>query len=273
MQLLDLRFCRSLLFLPASNPRAIAKARELDADMIILDLEDSVRAEDKDEARAAAVRAVADGFGGRPVAIRINGVGHPHHGSDMIAVRGSGTSLLVLPKVESVGDVTGTGAVSECEILAMIETPRGVMSAATIAERSAALIAGTNDLAATLGILPEAGRGGMSLALQHVVLAARAAGIAAFDGVHNRLESGAALTAEAEEGRAFGFDGKSVIHPSQIEAVNRVFSPAASQLRAAEALIAAATGGAERHNGRMIEDMHVEQARALLARSSRVRPD
>jgi len=151
----------------------------------------------------------------------------------------------------------------------MIETARGVLAAAAIAPAAAGLVAGTNDLSADLRIPAGAGRTGVSTALQHIVLAARAAGIPAFDGVYNRLEDDEGLGAEAREGRAFGFDGKSIIHPSQIDTVNRIFSPTAEELAAADALLAAATGGAQRHDGRMIEEMHVHQARLLIAKAHR----
>jgi citrate lyase subunit beta/citryl-CoA lyase len=149
----------------------------------------------------------------------------------------------------------------------MIETPRGVLDAAAIAPATRALIAGTNDLSASLAIPAGSGRAGLSYALQRVVLAARAAGVAAFDGVHNQLEAGPELEAECAEGRSFGFDGKSVIHPSQIETVNRRFSPTLAEIEAARRLVAAASGGAERHEGRMIERMHVEQAQAVIAKA------
>ena len=265
----DLGLCRSLLFLPASNARAIEKARELAADMIILDLEDAVGEPDKATARAAAIEATQAGFGGRPVAIRINAVGSPHHGPDMLAARRSGARFVVLPKAESVRDIRDTKVVCERPIVTMIETPRGVLEAVAIAEVSAGLIAGTNDLAAALRIPPGAGRAGLAVSLQRIVLAGRAAGIPVFDGVYNRLDDRAGLEAEAGEGRDFGFDGKSVIHPGQIEAVNRVFTPSPDELAAADALIAAATGGAQRHDGRMIEDLHVAQARLLVARARR----
>jgi citrate lyase subunit beta/citryl-CoA lyase len=268
-QLHGLSLCRSLLFLPASNPRAIAKARELPADLIILDLEDAVRAEDKGGARAAAVEAAATGFGDRPVAIRINAVGSPHHGEDMVAVRRSRATFAILPKAERVRDLHDTHAIAERPVIAMIETPLAVLDCAALARSAAALIAGTNDLSAELQIPPGSGREGLAHALQQIVLAARAAGIPAFDGVHNQLTDGDALTTEARQGRSFGFDGKSVIHPSQIETVNRCFTPSDAELDAAAALVAAAAGGAERHEGRMVEAMHVAQARSLLAKARR----
>lgn len=269
MAMHDLTLCRSVLFLPASNPRAIEKARELDADMIVLDLEDAVREEDKDSARAAAVAAVAEGFGGRPVAIRINAVGHRSHGEDMIAARHSKARYVVLPKAEKERELIGTHQVTEKPVLAMIETAGGVLCAGAIAPHTSGLIAGTNDLAAALRIPPGSGRVGLVAALQHVVVAARAAGVAAFDGVYNRLDDDDGLAEEARQGRSFGFDGKTVIHPAQIGAVNRIFSPSENELEAAAALVAAATGGAERYEGRMIEAMHVAEARALIAKARR----
>ncbi len=264
-----LPLCRSLLFLPASNPRAIEKARTLAADMIVLDLEDSVKEEDKASARAAVVAATREGFGGRPVAIRVNAFGTRHYGEDVVAVRKCAAEFVVLPKAGSAKEVHDVGWLIAKPVLAMIETPQSVIHAAAIAPASAGLIAGTNDLAASLGLRAGEARRGMVYALQRIVLAARAGGVAAFDGVYNRLEADDGLAAECAEGRAYGFDGKSVIHPSQIETVNRLFGPSADELEAAERLIAAATGGAERHDGRMIEALHVDQARALIAKARR----
>ena len=269
MDLDHLRRCRSLLFLPASNPREIEKARELDADMVVLDLEDSVKEEDKAAARDAAAAATLAGFGGRPVAIRINPTESHHYGEDVVAVRRSAADCVVLAKTETGKQAADAAWLMAKPVAAMIETPRGIIEAAAIAPATRALIAGTNDLAAALGIPAEAGRRGLAYALQRIVLAARAAGVAAFDGVYNRLEADDGLRAECGEGRAFGFDGKSVIHPSQIAAVNLAFAPSEAELESAQRLIAAATGGAERHEGRMIEAMHVEQARTLIAKARR----
>jgi citrate lyase subunit beta/citryl-CoA lyase len=263
----DLRLCRSLLFLPASNPRAIEKAAGLSADMIFLDLEDAVKPEEKESARAAAVAAAARGFGGRPVAIRVNKLGDPWHGDDLAAVRASAADFAILPKVQSREEAEEVAAQAGKPLLAMIETARGVLSAPAIAVHTAGLIAGTNDLCADLAIPPGSGRRGLAVSLQAIVLAARAAGVAAFDGVYNRLDERAGFAAECEEGSAFGFDGKTLIHPSQIDAANRIFAPSPEEVDAARRLIAAATGGAERFEGRMIEAMHVEQARWLLARA------
>ena len=265
MAVTNLRLCRTLLFLPASNPRAIEKARGLQADMIILDCEDAVKPEDKESARQAAVKAAAAGFEGRPFAIRINGVGSPWYEYDVTAMRGSAADFLILPKAESPDQLR----FADKPLLAMVETAAGVLNARSIAEQAAGLIAGTNDLAADLGIPADAGRSGLSHSLQAIVLAARQAGIAAFDGVYNQLEDEEGLRTQCEEGRAFGFDGKSLIHPNQIETANRIFGPSEEQIAAAQRLIEAATGGAERFEGRMIESLHVAQARAVLAKARR----
>lgn len=264
----DLRTCRSLLFLPASNPRAIEKARSLPADLIILDLEDSVKAEEKAEARSLVVKAVEEGgFGGRPVAVRINQAGTKQFGEDVTAVRHARVDLVVLAKTETAKQVHDAAGLMSKPVLAMIETPKAVIDAAVIAPVSAGLIAGVNDLSAALALPEQKAREGLVYALQRIVLTARAAGIPAFDGVYNRLEADAGLEAECLQGRAWGFDGKSVIHPSQIETTNRLFGPTDEELEAARRLVAAATGGAERHDGRMIEAMHVDTAHRLIARA------
>ncbi|HYG29963.1 MAG TPA: CoA ester lyase [Allosphingosinicella sp.] len=267
----DLRLCRSLLFLPASNPRAIEKARELEADMVVLDLEDAVRGEDKPAARAAAVEATREGFGDRIVAIRVNAAGTPHYGEDVVALRRSGADYVVLAKVEGPRQAADAAWLTGKPVLAMIETPRGVIDAAAIAPATRGLIAGTNDLSAELGIAPGGARAGLVYALQRIVLAARAAGVAAFDGVHNGLDDEEGLAEECRQGRAFGFDGKSVIHPGQIAAANRAFGPGDEEVEEARRLIDAATGGAERFEGRMIEALHVRQAEAILAKARRAR--
>jgi len=265
----NLRLCRSLLFLPASNPRAIDKARDLPADMIFLDCEDAVKPDDKAAARASAVAAAAEGFGGRPVAIRINGRTTPWFGEDLVAMRTSRADYVILPKVEEPRLVHEAVGLIGRPVLAMIETAAGVIHAPAIAQQTAGLIAGTNDLRADLGLPPSGDRSGLVHALQATVLAARAAHVAAFDGVFNGLEDTDGLARECEEGRAFGFDGKTLIHPDQIETANRIFGPSEKELDAAARLVEAATGGAERFEGRMIEDMHVAQARAVLAKARR----
>lgn len=260
---------RTALFLPASNPRAIEKAQGLDADLIILDLEDAVKPADKQIARSAAVEAAAQGFGERPCSIRLNGFGAPEHYADVAALAGSRADYAVLPKAEDPEQIARLIETLGKPLLAMIETPRGIIAAVEIAAIPgvAGLIAGTNDLAATLCLPPSSGREAMGLALQTIVLAARAGDAWALDGVFNKLDDPGGLDAECRAGRAIGFDGKTLIHPNQIAIAAMAFGPTELEMADAEALIAAATGGAERYGDRMIEAMHVEQARALLVRA------
>lgn len=269
MDAASLRLCRSLLFLPASNPRAIEKARGLDADMIVLDCEDAVKPEDKEAARAAAIEAVRAGFDGKMAAIRMNGIGTPWFEEDLAALKDSRAACVVLPKAETAQQMAEVSEQLGKPLLAMIETAAGVINAAAIAPHSFGLIAGTNDLAADLQLPPRAGRAPLMHSLQMIMLAARAAKIAAFDGVYNSLEDDAGLARQCEEGRSLGFDGKSLIHPNQIAIANRIFQAGAEEIAAAERLIAAAGGGAERFEGKMIESLHVDQARALLAKARR----
>lgn len=259
------RNCRTLLFLPASNPRAIAKARTLACDMVILDLEDAVPDAEKAAARDAAVAAFAEGFGHRMAGVRINGVTTPWHNDDLKAAAASAADLIVIPKVESPAMLPSAPR----PVIAMIESPAGIVNAPAIAAADgvAALLAGTNDLKAELGIPFAMDRSGLILALQSIVLAARMAGIAAFDGVYNALDDADGLAAECAEGRAMGFDGKSLIHPGQIATANRIFGPSDAEIADARALIAAATAGAARFRGRMVEAMHVTAARQLIARA------
>jgi citrate lyase subunit beta/citryl-CoA lyase len=262
---IDLFDRRAILFLPASNPRAIVHARNSDADLVILDLEDAVRPEDKDMARQAAIEAVADPWP-MPVAIRINGVGNPWHGPDLVAITHAKIDLVVMPRVEDKEELTFVRKQSGKAVAAMIETAKGVLAAHEVGRDAAALIAGTNDLAADLRLPRGAGRAPLQMALQSIVLAARAQRIAAFDGVFNALDDDQGFAAEATEGRRLGFDGKSLIHPKQVPLCHVAFAPDPDEIARAERLVAAATGGAERFEGEMIERMHVESAQRLLAR-------
>lgn len=260
---------RSALYMPASNARAIEKARGLPADMIILDLEDAVKPGMKDEARQAAVDAMAEGFGDRLTAIRINGIETPWHRADLAAARQAKCDYVVLPKAE---DAAAVAAVADCvfkPLLVMIETPKGVLNAPDIAavEDVAGLLVGANDLAHALRLPPKAGRAALTMALQSILLAARAADVWALDSVFNDLNAPEALAAECEDGRLLGFDGKTLIHPNQIAAANQAFSPSADEIEEARALVAAASGGAERFRDRMVEAMHVDMARQILHRA------
>jgi citrate lyase subunit beta/citryl-CoA lyase len=263
--MLDLFDRPAMLFLPASRAGAIAKARESEADIAILDLEDAVKDESKAAARESAVAAVELAWP-MPVAIRVNSIGTVWYEDDVAAVRNAQCDFVVLPRAESAEAVAALGEATGKPVAAMIETPRGVLAAAEIAVRAAGLIVGTNDLRASLGLAFSFDRSPISSSLQMAVLAARAEGIVVFDGVYNRLDDPEGLTAEAVEGRTYGFDGKSLIHPDQIAACRKAFAPTEQEVEHAERLISAATGGAERFEGQMIESMHVAAARRLLDR-------
>ena len=266
----DLFAIRSVLFLPASNPRAIAKARESAADLVVLDLEDAVKRDDKDEARAAAVEAVASDWP-MPVAIRINADGTDWHSVDIAAVSQSAANLAIIPRATSAHLAHGVREAIDKPVLAMIETAAGVIAAPEIAHETAGLIAGANDLAADLRLPPGAGRAPMQTALQTIVLAARGAGVAVFDGVFNHLKDLDGLAAECREGRLLGFDGKSLIHPDQIEPCNSIFAPSEEEVDRARRLMEAYQGGAGRIDDEMIERMHVQAAERLLQRARQAR--
>lgn len=262
----DLFAVRSLLFLPASNPRAVIKARELPADLVVLDLEDAVKPDDKTTARKAAVEAVKAEWR-MPVAIRINAAGTKWHSLDIDAVARSEADLVVVPRAVSAHLVRDVGKTVGKPVLAMIETAAGVLAAPQIAESSAGLIAGTNDLRADLRLPLDASREPISASLQMIVLSARAAGIPAFDGVFNGLDDAQGFLREAEEGRRLGFDGKSLIHPSQVDPCHRAFAPTEAEVERARALVETFHGGAERFGNEMIERMHVAAAQRVLDRA------
>jgi citrate lyase subunit beta/citryl-CoA lyase len=262
----DLFAVRSILFLPASNQRAIEKARHAGADLVVLDLEDAVKPVDKNSARDAAVAAVNSEWAA-PVAIRVNGVGTEWHSIDLDAVARSKADLVVLPRAISAHLVHGVGEAVSRPALAMIETAAGVLAAGQIAAVAAGLIAGTNDLRSDLRLPLDASREPISTSLQLIVLAARAAGVPAFDGVFNGLDDSEGFLAEVKDGRRLGFDGKSLIHPNQIEPCHMAFAPSAAEVERAKALVEAFHGGAERFGNEMIERMHVEAAQRLLDRA------
>ena len=266
-----LKFVRSALYMPASNARALEKARGLDADMLILDLEDAVPDEAKAEARLAAVRYVAAGVPGKLLAIRVNSADSRWFDDDIAALKDCRADLFVLPKVEAATTIDRIWRNLGAPILAMIESPAGLYAGREIAAHHAVagLIAGTNDIAAETGIRPGPLRQGMELSLQMIVLAAAASARPCFDGVCNRLDDMDGFDAECEQGSGYGFAGKTLIHPNQIAIANRAFAPDAAMLAEAEELIAASRGGAQRFKGRMIETMHVEEAQMTIERSRR----
>ena len=270
---------RSVLFLPASNPRAVEKARALPCDVAILDLEDAVAPEAKDAARAAAVEAVrAGGFGPR-LGVRINALDSPWGEADLSALSGADVSLIVAPKVDGAGAVRALAPLlpDGAALWAMIETPAALLELPAIARAAGAtplegLMLVVNDLAVGLGTGPSPDREPLKPWLAAVVVAARAHGLLAIDGVYNDFTDREGLAAECAQGRLYGFDGKSLIHPAQIDAANAAFSPTATEAADARAIVAAfaapeaAGRGAIRVGGRMVERLHLAAARRLLAR-------
>lgn len=273
--MLDSRPRRSVLYLPAANARAIAKARTLTCDCVILDLEDAVAPDAKVAARAAAVAAVqAGGWGAREVLLRVNGLATPWSADDFAAASEAGVAGIVVPKLDDAADVgVAVHRAGTIPVWAMIETPRGVLAADAIAAVNgiAALVAGMADLANDLRAKPGADRLPLLYSLSRIVLAARASGILAFDGVFTDIHDASGCEAEAQQGAALGFDGKTLIHPSQIDIANRVFAPSAAEIDDAQGLIAAyeaalADGrGVTTYKGKLVEVLHVAAARRRLA--------
>ncbi|WP_267394693.1 MULTISPECIES: CoA ester lyase [unclassified Sphingomonas] len=267
---------RSALFMPASNPRAIAKARELACDVVILDLEDAVAPNAKLAARGAAV--AVEGFGAREWAIRLNALDTPWGLDDAAAVSQSRAQAAVLPKVGCVDDLAAArAALGEHgpPIWAMIETCGAILQlpaivAAAAATRTELLIAGTNDLAKEMRCRPGTDRAPLVPALATIVTAARAANLAVLDGVCNALHAPERLAAECAQGAMLGFDGKTLIHPSQIDIANRAFAPAVEEIAWAQEVIAAfdspanADRGAIQLGGAMVERLHLDEARRIV---------
>ncbi len=270
----DHRPRRSVLYLPGANARAIEKARGLAADTVIIDLEDAVAPDAKDAARAAAVAAVqAGGWGGREIAIRVNGPGTIWHEADLAAVRDAAVDVIVVPKVDSPVDAARAVALAGGRpVWVLIETPRAVLQADLIADVPGieGLVAGFADLTKDLHAKPGPAREPLLYAMGRIVLAARAAGILAFDGVFTDLKDAHGLEAETLQAMAFGFDGKTCIHPDQLDTVNRLFSPSADDVEHARGLIAAheaavaAGKGVATFKGKLIEVLHVVEARRTL---------
>lgn len=267
---------RSALYMPASNARALEKAKTLPADTVIFDLEDAVAPDAKDAARQQAMDAVtAGGYGTRELVIRVNGIDTDWGADDMRAVGQTMPDAVLLPKVENPDRLrTACNMLPEAlSVWCMIETPGGVLnvtSLAAISPRIECLVAGTSDLSADLNIRPGPRREPLWQALSMIVLAARAQGLSALDGVHLDLEDDEGFAAVCEQGRDFGFDGKTLIHPRQIEPANRIFSPDDADIEEAEVIVDAFEQAEKEGkgmvvvNGRLIEYLHVAEARRLL---------
>lgn len=264
---------RSVLFLPASNPRAVEKARGLDCDVAVLDLEDAVAPEAKAEARRAAVEAVrAGGFKPR-LGVRINGLDTPWGADDLEALSPLDLDLIVAPKVDGPAEVADLSErmAPGVRLWAMIETPAALLSLPAIAAAGArleALMLGVNDLAKALRTGPSPDREPLKPWLAAVVATARAYGLKAIDGVFNRFQDEGGFVAEAEQARLYGFDGKSLIHPLQIALCHAAFAPTDAELEWARAVVAAFEGsdkGVVSVHGEMVERLHLETAKDLLA--------
>lgn len=273
---------RSALYMPASNARAVDKARTLPCDVVILDLEDAVAPEVKEAARAAAVEAVrAGGFGRREVVVRVNGLSTPWGADDLAAIAEAAPDAVLVPKVGSAADVIDYDAAlgqapRHTALWAMIETCRAVfaleeISAAGGRTRLAGFVMGVNDLAKEMRARQTADRAAFLPFLSLAVAAARANDLVALDGVHNEIDDLAALETVCRQGADMGFDGKSLIHPSHIDICNRVFAPPAQEVAWASAVVAAFAlpenegKGALRVEGRLAERLHLAEATRLLA--------
>jgi citrate lyase subunit beta/citryl-CoA lyase len=273
---------RSVLYMPGSNPRALEKARGLKADALILDLEDAVAPDAKETARANVLAALAQGgYGTRELLVRTNGLATSWGEADLIAAARSGADGVLLPKVESarmihdaIAVLDGAGAPPALAIWCMMETPKGVLAAAEIgaaSPRLAGLVMGTSDLAKDLHCAHTRERTPLITSLNLVVLAARAYGLAAIDGVHLDLGDEEGFACACRQGRELGFDGKTLIHPKTIDEANRAFAPSPDEIAQAQTIIAAFAEAQTKGQGvvvvegKLVESLHVENARRLMA--------
>ena len=276
---------RSVLYMPGSKPRALEKARTLPADSLILDLEDACPPAEKVAARTTIAEALAQGgYGAREIVIRINGLDTEWGEGDLAAAIACKPDAVLVPKVETadmVRDIQGRMADADprTHIWAMMETPLGMLNAAEIAgasPRLTCMVMGTNDLVKELGARHSPGRLPVVTGLGLCLLAARAHGLAILDGVYNAFKDDDGLRAECRQGLEMGFDGKTLIHPAQIAIANQIFAPSAEEIATARRQVeafaeVAATGQAVAVvDGRIVENLHVETARALLARADAI---
>lgn len=272
---------RSVLYMPSANARALEKAKTLPADAIIFDLEDAVAPDAKEAAREAACAAVTSGeYGGRELTIRVNGLDTQWHAEDIKAAAQAGPDGIVVPKVNSaeevhqlVASLEAAGAPEKTKLWAMVETPAAFLSClqiATASDRLEVLVMGTNDLAKELNAEHVPGRHPLLAGLGLALLAAKAAGKVILDGVYNDVKDAEGFLAETVQGKQMGFDGKTLIHPSQVEPCNDVFAPSEQEVADATEIIEVWEAtlregkGVATVNGRMIENLHVDNARRVL---------
>ena len=272
--------------MPGSNARALEKAKTIAADALILDLEDAVAPDAKELARAQVAAAVkAGGFGRREVVIRINGTATPWGHDDLVAAAQAGPDAILVPKVSTPGDIMLTakalrdaGAPDHTRIWAMMETPHAILNADSIvrtaldpASRLAVLVMGTNDIAKETRARLTPGRPAMLAYLSICVAAARSHDVEIVDGVYNDFSNEAGFRAECEQGRDFGMDGKTLIHPNQVAVCNEVFAPSDAEIQFARKIIEVfdlpenAARGALQIDGKMVERLHADMARRTVA--------
>jgi citrate lyase subunit beta/citryl-CoA lyase len=270
---------RSVLYMPSSNERALEKAKAIPCDGLILDLEDAVAPDAKPAARQSAAAAVRSGeYGARELTIRINGMDTEWHQEDLQVACAAGPDAIVVPKVNSadavlelVESMVGAGAPEKTKLWAMVETPYAMLHAEEIAaasDRLTVLVMGTNDLAKELYAEHVPGRQPLLTGLSLALLAARATGKVILDGVYNDVKNNDGFLAECQQGRELGFDGKTLIHPSQVEGANAAFAPSEQAVSDAQGILQAwedgKGSGVVTYNGRMIENLHVESAQRTL---------
>ena len=272
----DVRVLRSVLYMPSSNARALEKAKTIAADAIIFDLEDAVAPDAKEQARAQACAAVQSGkYGGRTLTIRCNGLDTPWGEADLTAAAAARPYAVVVPKVSDREHVDRIAAVvgPDTRIWAMVETPVGVFSAREIAAHPQveAFVLGTNDLAKELRASLVPGRAPLLPHLATALLAGREAGIEVLDGVYNAVKDLEGFEAECRQGAEMGFDGKTLVHPTQVDVANRVWAPSEDEIEHARRVLSAFEEGLAEGkgvitvDGRMIENLHVDNARRALA--------
>ena len=275
-----LRPYRSVLYIPASKERALEKVQSLATDAIIFDLEDAVAAEEKPGARDLIVETLTQkDYGNRTKIVRVNALDTEWGRADIAALAGASIDALLIPKVNAAADLQAVAdMIADVPLWAMMETPLGVLNAAEIAAhpRLHGMVMGTNDLAKDLNARFRPDRLPMMAALGQCLLAARADGVVIIDGVYNAFKDDDGLRAECEQGRDMGFDGKTLIHPAQLEIANAAFAPTEAEIDLANRQIAAfeaaemAGQGVAVVDGRIVENLHVETARATLAKAAMI---
>ncbi len=271
---------RSVLYIPGSKPRALDKARALPVDAIIFDLEDAVSPEEKTNARATLAEALAqDGYGARMKIVRINGLDTEWGEKDARAVTDMQADAVLLPKVDGPDDLDALAKITgDLQIWAMMETPRGMLNASAIAAHPAlkGMVMGTNDLAKDLQTRFRPDRLPLQTSLGLCLLAAKAHGVVIVDGVYNAFKDDEGLKAECDQGRDMGFDGKTLIHPAQVDITNAAFAPSKAEVDLARRQITAldeaeAKGqGVAVVDGKIVENLHVAMAREILAKADAI---